>query len=78
MPITSLIIGTAPGESANVAQQLADVPYVTITDVKEDSIIVITDTPQSEDDKTCWDAFTGIPGVVSSDVIYHNFEDVEQ
>lgn len=80
MPITSLIIGIKSDSSDNkdaCVAEIAALPYVEVSDVRDASIVVITDTANTEDDQSTWDALGAIPGVLSTDIIYHNFEDTE-
>ncbi len=77
MPITSLIISCAPGTSEAVAAEIAEMPYIEVTDVRDDVVIIITDTPDSDRDQETWDSLVAVPDVYASDIIYHNFEDVE-
>ena len=77
MPITSLIVTCATDSVPAVAEEIAQMPNVEVTDVRDDTLVIITDTKTGDEDQTTWDALVAIPGVISTDIIYHNFEDAE-
>lgn len=77
MPISSLIISINSEHVEDIIERVQSVPYVEVSDVREGSLVIITDTPDSGKDQETWDALVAITGVLSTDIIYHNFEDTE-
>ena len=77
MPITSLIVSCASGRAPSVAAEIAEVPYIEVTDVRGDAVIIVTDTPDSDRDQETWETLVANPDIYASDIIYHNFEDME-
>ena len=77
MPISSLIIRTEKEKTQQVAHRLRSFKEVTISEVHNENIIVVTETDKQAVDKTLWGELEKIPGVLQCDLIYHNFEDEE-
>lgn len=77
MPITSLIVRTTADNIQTVAEKIRRLPGASVSDIKDDSLVVITDTEDRQADKALWDQMEQISGVAAVDVIYHNFEDLE-
>ena len=77
MPITSLIVRVTAGDIQAVAEKIRSLPGAGVSDIKVDSLVAITETDDRQVDKALWDQIEQIPGVAAVDVIYHNFEDLE-
>lgn len=77
MPVTSLIVSCVPGQAQSVAATIAEMPYVEVTDVRDDVVVIVTDTPDTDHDQKTWDTLVTNPDIYASDIIYHNFEDME-
>lgn len=77
MPISSLIIKTKPERAQAVVSHINTIQQAEIVEIQQPNIVVITDTTQRSEDKDLWKQIEAIPGVISCDLIYHNFEDEE-
>lgn len=77
MPISSLIVRTKDKATEQVKEHLKDLKGVSVTDVRQENIVVITETENQTRDKNLWKEIENISGVVQCDLIYHNFEDEE-
>ncbi len=77
MPISSLIITAKPEQTQHVVHRLRALEQTEVAKVQEPNIVVITDTQQRSQDKMLWKQIESLPGVISCDLIYHNFEDEE-
>ena len=75
MPISSLIIRTDNKKTPDVIACLRILKEVTVSEIHQENIIVITETQKQSCDKDLWDKIEKIPGVLQCDLIYHNFED---
>lgn len=75
MPVSSLIIRTEKEKTQQVAHGLRSLKEVTISEVHDENIIVVTETDKQAEDKTLWGEIEKMPGVLQCDLIYHNFED---
>lgn len=78
MPISSLIVRSTPEHVTDVADQIRAVSGASVTDIKGENVIVITDTASQDEDKQIWNQIEQLNGVCKVDLIYHNFEDVEE
>ena len=77
MPVSSLLVRTASGETARVAETLSALPGVTVSDRADDSLVVITETDDSRSGRLLDEEIGAIPGVITATLVYHNFEDQE-
>mgnify|MGYP000297745701 CR=1 FL=1 len=77
MPISSLIVRASQEGVKDVADQIRSLAGTSVSKIEKENIIVLTETDSQDDDKKLWDAIEKIPGVVQCDLIYHNFEDME-
>lgn len=77
MPVSSLIIRTEKEKIDDVAKHLYKFKQITLSEVHNEDIIVITETQKQTEDKALWDEIGNIKGVLKCDLIYHNFEDEE-
>ncbi len=77
MPISSLIVRTKADQANAVCRALKTNEYVSSTEVHGDNIVLVTQTENRIEDKYLWDTIENVPGVLQCDLIYHNFEDVE-
>lgn len=78
MPVSSLIVRTETALTTPVGECLADHPLVTVTQVTPGAIAVVTETPDNRTDQHLWKQIEGIDGVTHLELIYHNFEDLEE
>lgn len=77
MPISSLLVRTAPDARSAVADRLGKWDGVTVTDRVRDALVVVTETLDSREDRRLLERIEGTPGVVAAALVYHNFEDQE-
>ena len=77
MPISSLIIRTDNRQTQDVVEHLKTFKEVTVSEIHNENIILVTETVRQDQDKTLWEDIEKIPGVLQCDLIYHNFEDAE-
>lgn len=77
MPISSLILNTSVGHAATVASAIQDQPGVTVAGVKGESVVVLTETTDRGEDRGIWNALENTEHVVGVNLVYHNFEDLE-
>ncbi len=77
MPISSLIVRTRKESTKSVAGILDQYPNVSVEDIHDDNIVIVTDTKEQKQDKELWKDIEGVSGVLQCDLIYHNFEDEE-
>lgn len=78
MPVSSLIVRTETALTAQVGECLADNPLISVSHVQPGAIAVVTETPDDRTDKHLWQQIEGIEGVTHVELIYHNFEDLEE
>lgn len=78
MPVSSMILKVREGASEEVSTRLRAMPGVEVEDGPNGQLVVVTDTPDRDEDKRLGAAIDAVPGVVSQTLIYHNFEDVEE
>lgn len=78
MPISSLIVRTEPGCSAEVGAMLATHPAIEVSHSTENAVAIVTETPEDSVDKLLWKQIEGMAGVTHVELIYHNFEDLEE
>jgi nitrate reductase NapAB chaperone NapD len=77
MPISSLIIKTRKDKTLDVAKRLESFAEITVSEIHQHNIILMTETGKQDHDKALWEEIERIPGVLQCDLIYHNFEDEE-
>lgn len=77
MPISSLIVRTKSERTQNVASSIGEITGAEVSRIEAESIVVITDTRDQHQDRRIWDAIEAMPGVIGVNLIYHNFEDLE-
>ena len=78
MPISSMVVRVQPGRGAQVASRIVAVPSANVTDIRDDELVVVTDTASREDDRRIWEEIEGLDNVLSIALVYHNFEDLEE
>ena len=78
MPVSSLIVGTQEHQVGRVAEAIDRMPSTSVCRVVQNDIVVLTETRDQEEDRQLWNRMKQIPGVLTVDLIYHNFEDVEE
>jgi nitrate reductase NapAB chaperone NapD len=76
MPISSIIVRTGKATQDAVVEAIANLPGATVSDVEPTGLIVLTETAESSEDKYLWDVISQMDGVLSMDLIYHNFEEL--
>ncbi len=77
MPISSLIVRCTRELIEGTRTAVRALEFVEITDEQDDTLVILTDTTSSDDDQITWDALNNLPGVIGTDIVYHNFEDTE-
>ncbi len=77
MPITSIIANVNTDSIDAVVQQINELPDATVTDIKDNNLVIVTDTRTRQEDRDIWVKLDNISGVNSLNAIYHNFEDLE-
>ncbi len=77
MPISSLIVEVAGAEVAGVVAAINQLPYAEVSHTEKERLVVLTDTPNQDADHELWKQLEGVPGVAIVNLIYHNFEDLE-
>ena len=77
MPISSLIVRTEEGHTAEIGALLATHPAIEVSHVAESAVAIVTETPEDSVDKLLWKQIEGMAGVMHVELIYHNFEDLE-
>lgn len=78
MPISSLIIRTKIDRTQRVIDELKKISLLTVEQVHHENIVAVTDTQCEQEDKIIWERVRNISGVIQSDLIFYNFEDVEE
>ena len=76
MPISSLVVTTRQGHAARVAATLRGLDGVTVTDIRGEELVVVTETPDRGADKRVWDRVEATDHVLGVSLVYHNFEDL--
>lgn len=78
MPISSIVIKSREDKTDQVVTGLKALAAVTIEHIKNDHIVAVTETLDHDEDKDLWAQIENMPGVMQLDLIYHNFEDIEE
>ena len=78
MPISSVIVRSSTEDVPIVAQAVKDIPNADVTTVSGENLIVVTQTDSREKDKQLWNTLEALPNVIGLDLIYYNFEDLEE
>ena len=78
MPISSLIIHATVGHAGAVAQAIQTRPGVTVTETRGEMLVVLTETANRDEDRHIWNELENTEHVVGVNLIYHNFEDLEE
>ncbi len=78
MPISSLIVRTKGGAAEQVSRDLQSMAGLEISHVDGNDLVILTETASREEDSLLWDAVAGTTNVLGLDLIYHNFEDLEE
>lgn len=78
MPISSLIIHAAIGHADAVAQAIQIRPGVTVAETQGERLVVLTETANRDEDRHIWNELENTEHVVGVNLIYHNFEDLEE
>ncbi len=77
MPISSIIVKTNKEKTQEPAQLISSYKEVSVSEIHNENIVVITETEKQSNDKNLWKELESVPGVLQCDLIYHNFEDEE-
>jgi nitrate reductase NapAB chaperone NapD len=77
MPISSLMLSTADGQAPTVVRTVQDHPGITVAGVSGNRVAVLTETRTRAEDRDIWDALENTEHVVGVNLVYHNFEDLE-
>ncbi len=78
MPISSLIVRTSEADAFRIACALRANEAVTSCEVRGPDLLVITETGATSDDEALFKAFDQVAGVRAVELIYHNFEGLEE
>ena len=78
MPIASIVVRTKDDCLEEVVDQVKQYEGVSISDIGRDKFIVVSETETREQDKNLWERLEAVPGVLKVDLIYYNFEDLEE
>jgi nitrate reductase NapAB chaperone NapD len=78
MPISSLLVKAQSKDVERIAGAIGAMPGAQVFRVAGEDIAVLTETTDRDEDKGIWDAVEALPGVVKIDLIYTNFEDLEE
>lgn len=79
MPVSSVIVRKSENaDSDSLSSELASVDGATLKHVEGDSFVVLIDVPTPSEEKLIWNTLESIEGVSHVDLIYHNFEDVDE
>ncbi len=78
MPISSLIVKAAEGHAEAIAQAVDAVEGASVSELVDKNLVVLTETKDEKEDRRIWDALNAIEGVVSVELVYHNFEDLRE
>ena len=79
MPISSLIARTDSPENASlVANVVSTIPRCSVERIEGNDLIILTETSDTKEDKAIWDQLEGLGHIQSLELIYHNFEDLEE
>ena len=79
MPISSLIVRTAsPEVAASLRDTINAIGNCSVERIVGADLVVVTETVDIKDDKFIWDQLEMLGTVKSLELIYHNFEDLEE
>ena len=79
MPVSSVIIRKREeSDSEALSTELASVEGATLKHVEGDKFVVLIDVATPSEEKVIWNTLETIEGVAHVDLIYHNFEDVNE
>lgn len=73
--ITSIILGVAPKDAAEVSALLTAIGGVEVHAIAEDGRMIVTIESGNEDNTTnTFEAIRQMPGVISAALVYHQYE----
>lgn len=73
--ITSIILGVAPGDGAEVSALLAAIEGVEVHAIAEDGRMIVTIESGDEDNTSnTFEMIRQLPGVISAALVYHQYE----
>lgn len=78
MPISSLIVRTKPESTQDICEIFKTHPCISDAEIHGENVVITTETNSREEDKVLWNQIESVPGVLQCDLIYHNFEDLEE
>ena len=78
MPISSMVVRVQSGRGAQVASRIAALPSAEVTDIQGHELVVVSDTANREEDRRIWEEIEGLDNVLSTALVYHNFEDLDK
>ncbi len=76
MPVSSIVIRTDGDSDQQVAHSVEALDGVSVSSAEPGVLIAITETDSGEMDQRLWAQIRAMPGVVSLNLTYHNFEDL--
>ena len=77
MPISSLIVQAQSGRAEAVAERLRSFPELEITPGDGDHLVVVAETENRKHDREVYQRIEETDDVVALNLIYVNFEDLE-
>jgi nitrate reductase NapD len=73
--ITSIILGVAPKDAAEVSAQLKAIDGVEVHAIAEDGRMIVTIESGDEDNTSnTFEMIRQLPGVISAALVYHQYE----
>jgi nitrate reductase NapAB chaperone NapD len=77
MPVSSMIVKAQEDRVDGVVVAIRALRGATVHAVQGSEIVAVTDTATEQEDHALWQAMEQTEGVAKLDLIYHNFEDVD-
>ena len=77
MPISSLIVQARNGRVEAVAERLRTIPELEVTGRQGDQLVVVAETGNRKHDREVYRRIEDTEEVVALNLIYANFEDLE-
>lgn len=78
MPISGVLLTCEPERVAEVSQVVSERAQSEVREVRDSTLIVVTDTKTMRDDRREVEALEAIDGVIAAHVVYSNVEDLAE
>ncbi|MCB1160325.1 MAG: chaperone NapD [Leptospiraceae bacterium] len=75
MPVSSLIVEVVPGKEEEVIQSLLHIRGVSVENVENSHLVVVTDTSTLEEDTEVTEKISSVKDVVLTNIVFTNIED---